>query len=282
MKKLIAVSVLLLVGCSLLPSSLTDRLKPFTPTISFQKLSLKKVSFTQADVDFVFSVKNPNPLQVKLSSFRYQLDFEGIKTLEGSDPNGLAIAASGSSELSLPVSLIYQELYKTVQAVKGKDDVRFGLSGEFGFMTPAGEVKIPFKEEGSFPAPRAPKVSFVSLKVEKPKLLSPNSTSGEVQFKIANEHATPIDFKDFKYNISLNKLPASNGTIPQIDPCPGNAEITVKMPITVNLLNLGTAFLSALTSSSMDFKIAATLNVNTSFGVLPLNIDQEKAIPLSK
>jgi LEA14-like dessication related protein len=281
MKTLITASLLALASCALLPSSLTDRLKPFTPKVSFQKLSIKKVSFTQADVDFVFSVQNPNPLQVKLSSFRYQLDLEGVKTLEGSDPNGLAIAASGSSDLSLPVSLVYQELYKTVQAVKGKDDIKFGLSGEFGFMTPAGEVKLPFKEEGSFPAPRAPKVSFVSVHVDKPKLLS-TTTSGEVQFKIANEHASPIDFKDFNYDISLNKLPASKGNIPQMEPCPGNSEITVKMPIQVNLLNLGSAFISALTTSNIDFKIAATLNVNTSFGVLPLTINQEKSIPMSK
>jgi LEA14-like dessication related protein len=281
MKKLI-VALALLTGCALLPSSLNDKLKPFTPTISFQKLSMKKISFTQADVDFVFSVQNPNPLEVKLSSFRYQLDFEGVKTLEGNDPNGLALAASGSSDLSLPVSLVYQELFKTVQAVKGKDDVRFSLSGEFGFKTPAGEVKLPFKEEGSFPAPRAPKVSFVSIKVEKPKLLSPNSTTGEIQFKIANEHATPIDFKDFNFNLNLNQKAATSGSIPQIEPCPGNSEITVKLPLQLNLINLGGAFISAIAGNALDVGLKATLNVNTSFGVLPLTIDQEKSVPLLK
>jgi LEA14-like dessication related protein len=282
MKRILLTAFLLLGSCALLPESWRSNLKQFTPTITFKKLEIKKLTFQSADVDFVFDVQNPNPLKVSLASFKYQLDFEGHKMLEGADPNGLTLAASGSSEIRLPVAIVYEEVYKIAQAVKGKDDVAFALSGEFGFNTPLGEAKVPYQEAGSFPAPKKPKLEFVSIKVDKPKLLSPNSTTGEVQFKIANEHASAIDLKDFNYKINLNKLPASNGVVPQFEPCPGNSEITVKMPITVNLLNLGSAFLSALASNSMDFKIDATLNVNTKFGVLPFTINQEKSIPIAR
>lgn len=284
MKKMLLTTFLLFaVGCPFLPAPVTDKLKDFTPTITFKKLEIKKVSFQNADVDFVFDVQNPNPLKVSLASFKYQLDFEGTKAVEGSDPNGLVLAASGSSEMRLPVSLVYEELYKTIQAVKGKDDINFALSGEFGFNTPIGEAKVPYKETGSFPAPKKPKIEFVSIKIEKPKLLSPNQTSGEVQFKIANEHATPINFKNFNFNIDLNKKPATSGNIPQMEPCPGNSEITVKLPIQINVLSVGAAFISSiLAGNALDFKIASTLTVNTSFGDLPLSFDQEKSLPLLK
>ena len=106
MRALLAAACLFFFSCPSIPGSQNalDRLKPFLPKVTFQRLNIKKVTFKQADVDFVFDVKNPNPLQVKLSTFGYQLDFESQKVLAGNNPNGLVLAASGSSEISLPVT----------------------------------------------------------------------------------------------------------------------------------------------------------------------------------
>ena len=75
---LIALGFFALTGCS--------ELEPFLPKVKFDTLSVRNISFQEANVDFVFSIENPNPVNVKLASFSYALGFEEIPLLSGEVP----------------------------------------------------------------------------------------------------------------------------------------------------------------------------------------------------
>jgi LEA14-like dessication related protein len=275
---------LALAACSSTPALQDARAKldPFMPKVSFRKLEVRRVDFQKADVDFVFNVMNPNPLQVKLSSFRYALSFEGSQVLSGDDPDGMTLSARGTSDLSLPMSLVYAEIFRTVQAVKGKDEVNFTLTGEFGFRTPVGEVKLPYTEKGSFPAPRIPKVTLRRLQVAKPDIKRP-TVAAELELAVQNEHGSPIRFRAFRYDITLGGRPASRGEIAALEPVAGASEQILKLPFEINLGGLGSSLVQSLSgrSSNMDLRLSATLEVETPFGVLPLTIEQSQSIALN-
>jgi LEA14-like dessication related protein len=269
-------------GCAALsgPGDVRAHLNPFLPEVSFVRLDLRRVDFQKAEVAFVFDVKNPNPLEVRLSSFRYALAFEGSQVLSGDDPDGLTLKAQGASAVSLPVTLVYEELYRAIKATRGEDEIGFTLSGEFGFKTPLGEVRLPFSEQGKFPAPRPPKITVRQLRVAKPDLLR-QTVRAELELAVENDHASEIAFRSFRYEISLGGAPAAQGSIDKIDPVAGASEQLVALPIEINLGGLGAALARAIAPrSTLSLRLAATLEVGTPFGILPLAIDKSQEIQL--
>ena len=78
-----------------------------------------------------------------------------------------------------------------VQAVRGQDDIAFGLDGSFGFDTPIGPLDIPYDEQGGFPAPRRPEISLKKVKL---KDLSLQGVSFDVKLDVDNDHGSNLLF----------------------------------------------------------------------------------------
>ena len=55
------------------------------PTVDFDTLDVTDISFQDIDVDFVFWVNNPNPIDIALDSLSYNLGFEAINVVSGAD-----------------------------------------------------------------------------------------------------------------------------------------------------------------------------------------------------
>jgi LEA14-like dessication related protein len=262
-------------------TQLGGALKRFTPSVSFKTLTIRKIDFRQAEVDFVFSVQNPNPIEVKLASFRYGLAFEGQQVLSGSDPDGLSLKASGASEITLPMTLVYEDVYKLVKTTKGKDDVGFSLTGDFGFKTPIGPVKVPYESTGAFPVLRPPKVSLQKLKLlEKPTLSSP-VVKAEILLSVENEGGSLISLRSIDYNVSLGNKPVSSGSLDRLPAVGAASTETVSLAVTMNLAGLGSALVSSLIAKKhQELALKLSLQVETPFGLLPLTLEKGQTLPL--
>lgn len=251
-----------------------DDIQPYLPTVNFNRFDVKDISFTDADVDFVFSVDNPDPIAITLSSFSYAFGLESIDLLDGNDPDGMTLDAVGSSDLALPVHLVWQDVWDAVQATKGKDTVGFGLNGDFGFNTPIGEALVPYDQSGDFPAVRTPKFSFKRVKVNGLNLLT-QTADLSVDLGVTNDHASSLFFDNFGYDLSLGGTHCATGRIDQLGEALGASESTLTLPVQVNLLHVGSAVLDALNGrGNLNIGLAADTDVETPFGVLPLTIDQ--------
>ena len=123
-------------------AQLGDLLAPYTPKLHFDRLAVDKIDFTSISADFIFGVQNPNPVSVKLDQFGYSLGLEGVEFVKGRNTDGIALKSKGDTELSIPVTLAFADIFKLVQNVDGKDDIGFSLAGDFGFNTPAGMATI--------------------------------------------------------------------------------------------------------------------------------------------
>ena len=117
---------LLLTGCG-------GDLSGFIPTIQFSRFDVTDLDFDHIDTDFVFTVDNPNPVGAPLDRFQYDLSLMDVSIISGDDPNGLELVADGESEVALPVSLVFENVYDAITATRGEDNVGFGLAGAFGF-----------------------------------------------------------------------------------------------------------------------------------------------------
>ena len=263
----------LLLFSALLPLTGCAELSAFLPTVDFDRLDVNAVDFDGIDSDFVFKVNNPNPIDVKLARFNYALDFGGVEWATGDDPDGLVLEAAGSSDLALPVSFSFDNLYEKVQAVRGEDNVDFGLNGSFGFNTntQAGIIDLPYDAVGDFPALRTPKFSFSDIEVTD---LSFSEATIAVNLDVDNDHASNLWFTNFAYKLKLAGTKVGAGTIADLGEVDGATTGSLSIPLTIDFLDAGYAVYEAISSGSIDIGLDATTDVETPFGLVPLTLDE--------
>lgn len=264
----------------LFATACNGELDAYIPTIAFERLDVKSVDWDMADTNFVFKVDNPNPLEITLASFDYNLAFEGQEWLTGDDPDGLTLGASGGSEVELPVGLVFAELYDMVQAVRGEDTINFNLSGTFGFDTPIGLVELPYDADGGFPALRTPGFGFEGLRVAD---LSLSGATLELDLAVDNDHASTLTFDNFDYGFSLEGEDVGAGSVATLGAVDGGTTGVVTLPLDISFGSAGVALYSALVTGSgnVGVGLSADTDVETPFGTVPLAVSKTGRVRLS-
>lgn len=258
-----------------------DLLAPYTPKLRFDRLAVDKIDFSSIATNFVFAVQNPNPISVKLDQFGYSLGLEGVEFIKGRNTDGLKLESKSDTELAIPVSLAFADIFKLVDNVDGKDDIGFSLAGDFGFNTPVGLATVPFKEEGRFPVVRPPSISLKGARLGELNVLK-NKAVLNVDIGFKNDKGgAPITFKGFDYGLKLAGTPVSTGVLDDVPDAPGGQEQVVSLPINLDLIKLGRAMVTTLTSKSpVDVGLDAKVMVGTPFGEIPLDVAQTAAFLL--
>jgi LEA14-like dessication related protein len=254
-------------------------LDPYLPKVSFHSLEVIDVDWDGVQADFIFEVDNPNPVDVSMDRFDYALAFEQIEWLSGDSPDGLVLAADDASELALPVEIEFEGLFDMVQAVRGQDEIGFGLDGSFGFDTPIGPLDIPYDEDGGFPAPRRPNFKLNKLKV---KSLSWESADLNLRVDVDNDHGSNLIFQNVDYQVSLAGIDVGGGFIDSLGEVDGATSKTVNVPITVDIWELGTAVYSVLQGDQLEVDFSADMDVDTPFGVVPLHVADLREIGIER
>jgi len=266
--------LLFLSGCAKLGPLEDLGLDRFLPKVKFKRLKVTDIDFKSISTDFVFEVENPNPIKVKLASFSYDLDIAGFNLLDGDQADGLTLEASGESRMVFPVRVVWTDLIGLVGDVRGKDELPFTFRGSIGFNTPLGEIKVPFKDAGAFPVVHAPKVSFQAVRVGKLDLLKQEATV-HLDLGIRHEAASSMPLTGFDYSLTFGGKKVISGLVETLTEARPGQTSTVSLPVTLNLLQLGSVVVDAITKKTrLDVGLDARLSVGTPFGVLPLSINE--------
>ncbi len=251
----------------------------FLPKVTFEKLDVRAISFEEISTDFLFNVANPNPVEIEMASFSYALDLETIELFSGDNKDGFVLPNRGDSELVLPVNLVFADAWNTVQATRGEDVVDFGLNGHFGFNTPLGEMRIPYDEAGDFPALRTPKFSFKAIRLTNINIWAADL---EVDLGVVNEHKSSLFFDNFDYAMDLGGQSVASGLLQTFD-VEGDTEGTVSLPISIDLLTAGVTLVDAIIGrGNLDVGLAAGVDVDTPFGIIPLSIDETGRVQITE
>ena len=270
----------LLGGCALL-QSLGLVLDPYKPTISFKSMDLKSIDFSQATVDFVFTVDNPNPLAVTASSFTYALAIAGKQLAAGQQSDGITLKANGGSDVALPISVKFADLLSLGQAIKGVDKVGYALTSTFGFTTPVGEVQVPLEHEGDFPVMHKPEIRLIGIRSKGINLLQQKADL-VVDLGVANKNGgSSLGFEGFNWKLDLGGKQAANGVLASMTGVEAGKEQVVQLPVSLQLLQLGTVVYNAVVNKTpVDYRIAGNLNVVTPWGKAPLALNRAGNVPV--
>jgi LEA14-like dessication related protein len=243
----------------------------YLPSVAFDRIDLQRISFEDIDADFVFAVKNPNPLEIDLARFDYDLSFSGVEWVSGDSPDGLVLVASGTSEWSLPMHIVFQQLYDLVQATRGEDTIPFELTGSFGFDTKIGAIDLPYHADGGFPALRTPSFAYQSLRVSN---MSVTSADLALDLGVDNDQGSNLWFKNFDYDVALSGHDIGSGQVADLGEALPATTTTLTLPFTVDFLESGAAVLDILLGDQANLDLNASTDVETPFGTVPLSIDE--------
>ncbi|MEZ4318951.1 MAG: LEA type 2 family protein [Myxococcota bacterium] len=266
--------VLVLPGCKKFPDLGGIKLQEFLPKVKFDRMKVDKVDFQGLDVTFDFDVENPYPVDLRLASFEYDLALEGSEFLQSRSDDGLALKASNTAKVKMPAHLGFAEVIQLVGDLNGKDDVGFGLRGKFGVDTPAGKIDVPFQEQGKVPMLKAPKIEPKAIRLAELKPLQ-NRAVLELDLAVTNKAATDVySMKSFAYGIDLSGRRVLTGDLADVT-VPAGATETRTIPISLDLLQLGTSLVTTITQKKpVDVRFDAGLDVHTPLGAIPLNVDE--------
>jgi LEA14-like dessication related protein len=257
--------VMLLIGC-------TGDFSSFLPTVGFKRFEVNSLDFTQIEVDFVFDVHNPNPVDVPLERFDYTLAFEQIDVLWGDNPDGLHLEAEGSSEMALPVTIDFEGIYEVAQATRGEDEIDYGLRGGFGFDTDVGPVDVLYAEEGAFPALRTPKISLGQLRWQG---LDGSKADFSLDFDIDNDHGSNLLFQNMDFQMKFAGTKVGAGLVEELGEVAGASTQTFSVPFSVDYLDALEAIGKAAGGERLEVDMIADMDVDTPFGLVPLSVNEQ-------
>jgi len=269
-----------LTSCQKIPdlSSVLDKLEDYTPKLAFDGFELKKLSWEGADVNFNFKVDNPNPVTLGLASLSYDLGLEGKQLLKGTQDEGIQLAASASSPVTLPVSVKFGDMLELVGSADGKDELGYTIKGDFGLDTPLGRLNVPYDHDGKLPVLRKPKISLDGFRMGKVDW-GKQTAAMELDFKVKNEQNAAYGLKNLDYTIKLSGKDAAKGKLSESMQVAAGGEKVVTLPIDLDFLSLGVTLIQGLVAKeAIDIQLVGDLEIDTPLGALPLSFDKSKSL----
>ena len=280
-------------GCAAIENN--PYLSALLPSIAFDGLQVNHVSFQDVDTEFVFAIDNPNPVGIDIDAFSYSLSFADVSWMDGDNPDGLLLGASGESKVSLPTHIVFSELYDMVRATRGLDHIPFGLAGDFGlkldsstFVTEENQNAeesdadvwfLPYDADGDFPALRKPSISLKKLRV---KNLSWSEINLDLVMDVDNDHASNLIFNRFSYDLNLGGNSVISGLVDDLAETVHGEEVDegsrnkrIRLPITIDSVSAIASLWSSMQNGQrLQADFSAVTDVDTPFGLMELNIDE--------
>jgi LEA14-like dessication related protein len=250
------IALMLMTGC------VSGNFDAYVPRVKFNRFDVKNLDFEHIDTDFVFTIDNPNPVGIPLERFSYSLGFEGVEVLTGNATDDLSLEAEDSSEVALPVSLVFSSLYE--------DTIGFRLQGGFGFDSDIGPVDIAYDAEDEFPAVRIPKVTIGELQIQQFDL---SKADLALNFAVDNDHGSTINLHDMNFNLKVAGV-SVGGDLQTVGDVPGATTDNFQLPFSIDYVDAIQAIDAAVSGQKLKVDMGADVEVDTPFGVLPLNIDE--------
>jgi LEA14-like dessication related protein len=137
-------------GCSTLGLAALEK-----PEVRLMGVDVGSVGLDSAELLFDFNVDNPNDRDLILGGVSYRLDVEGARLLDGRRGERLEIYSGRDNRVTLPVTVRYEDLSRTLRSLRREDHPTYELKADFEFDAPVvGTLVVPVTQRGRVPLDR--------------------------------------------------------------------------------------------------------------------------------
>ncbi len=186
----LALSGLMLAGCAALQEQFKE------PQIAVQDMQVCAVSLADMQLDFILGIDNPNPIALAVNGLSYRLELEQRPLFEGKTQDRVKVAANGSSRITLPFSLAYEDILGGLEALANRKTLHYNLSGKVDL----GLLSLPYSRRGEIRLPSLPAVRISRLRVERFDL---DGVALRLGLTVRNDNDFPLQLAGLSGGIKL-------------------------------------------------------------------------------
>jgi len=119
------------------------------PRVRVLGVEVSHVSLESADLVFDLAVENDNRFSFILETVEYRVRINNESLLDGRQDLRAEIAAHGTGEVELPVTLHFADIVRVLRSLKGERHAGYDLDAELWFSIPIlGRLSIPVRQRG--------------------------------------------------------------------------------------------------------------------------------------
>jgi LEA14-like dessication related protein len=246
------------------------------PTLSFRAATPIGFDFEAATFQVAFDVANPNAVTLPLARLSLVMEVEGAAPFAVEARPNLAIAASSSTPVAIPVRVRYAEIPNVVAMLGLYDHLRLHASGSASVQTGAGLLAMPVAFDAELPLPRPPTFAFEGVKVD---AMSALGMSFDVKLRVTNPNPFPIPAGRLGYILSVAGTPAASAENEKIPGTPAGGTSGVAIRASVSLVGAGLGAGKAIFAAVNGSEVPVGIRGQASLGGIPVPLDLETRIP---
>ncbi len=277
------ISLSVLSGCKeLMP--LLQQMNVQKPKVKMKSVKLSGLSLKDIALDFTLGIENPNNVAITLAGFDYELLIEQNSFLKGEQNKTVKIEAQGTSEVHIPVSFTFKQLYESFKTLKNADSIKYTLKTGFSFDVPIlGKVRIPAQTTQRIPNVKLPKIKVAGLKLAN---LSFTGADLKLALEVDNPNVWSLGLKKLNYNFVVNGQKWLQGNLQQALQVGQKQKQRIELPIHLNFLEMGRSVYNLLTNpGALEYQLTGNALLNSSIKLLgdfELPINQKGTVELTQ
>lgn len=256
----------LLSGCAQLNS---DAFKSVVkePSVQVQNIGVSHVNLDSIGLNLTMNVTNPNSYSLALAGYDYRIRFNGQELVKGSTDKGFSVPAKQSNQIQVPFTIGFKDVMKLMDSLGDSNVVRYEVDADMRLDAPVLNLfNIKSHKKGEIVVPQLPDVSFGELKV---KNLNFTEASFELAMNVTNPNGFGVDLKDIRYQFNMGGERWFDGRIEQTVKLAEKQTTTVKIPVSLSLMKLGTGALNTLRSGKFtDYSLDAHFTLDSTYPAL--------------
>lgn len=263
---LFVITMIAIAGCAQL-NQILKQTNIQKPQVEITKIAITGLSFEEADLLFDIKINNPNSIGISMAGFDYDLHLNNTSFLKGDRNKKMEIIANGDATIQLPLSLNYQNIYKTYQNLKDADDINYTLNTGFSFDLPfLGPVRIPVSKSGKFPTLKLPSISLHAIKLNRLTLTGADFNIG---IKVDNPNTWSVLLNNLDYTLNINGSQWIKGKTTNQVNIPSKQNNIINIPLSLSFLEIGSSVYSLISNGKgLNYSLTGSAKLGSSLEML--------------
>ncbi|HEX9244096.1 MAG TPA: LEA type 2 family protein [Anaeromyxobacter sp.] len=271
MRRLALALAVSLAGCAGLQEFAASAVQK--PKLTFRSASVTALDLEGATVSLTWDLENPNAFGVDLAKVAWTFDAEGQRVAAGDLPGGLQIRANGTSPVTFPVRVRYQDVPGIVNLLgSGKDELRYAVGATVGVRTPVGVLEVPVTHADKVRLPAMPRFALDGLAV---RSIGFDAIVLDVRVRVRNPNVFALPTGKLDYALSLSGADVARAESIAVEPVAGGSSAVVVIPVRVDVGAAG----RVATELARGAEVHVGLKGNASLAGIPFPLDLKGSLP---
>ena len=267
-------AVLALSGCAALKRAVKH------PTIAYESMSLRAISFDGASVDLLFAISNPNVFSIPLKKYDYTFKIGDHTVVAGEQAAALTVPAQGRGQLVVPLSVRFADVMEAIRLLRDKDEWPYSVAGSVTIDAgPLAGITIPFAHRDTLPRPMPPEISVERLNI---RSLSLTSIAMDITLNVRNPGKITYTLSTLTGGLELNgRRFIEIDRLQSAVRLPANDVQRLTIPVSVSASQLARGLQSIIQAGEAHYRLVGDASVSTdAFGGLPFRLDESGDVQL--